>query len=417
MSQSIRERLQSPDAAVRRQAIIALGKSGDKRALPLLAQVFKTDSDPSLRELARKAGQHIQKQQASAAAPPAREVDERYRDYMEAGYGTSEDEPAQYIMPVYDDENAPPSSSGYEIVSQSVTATGISDENRRKAADLARRGLEDFDRGKHKDALNNLIAALELNPGLTADASIQDAAAGLTGQGPEEAASILADPMRRDMYVGQVEETVVQRAKQTGGVTWGDIGLDMSILAIVVMLSMVLFFVGVTTFMADAIQASDLPPDALATMNALGMPLILVTALLAGIGTAIGALIGYSGIHVVSGFFGGEASLNQTLHALIPIQTALYIASLVLVVLGVFTNAFEIMAGLGSLVSIGGFAWQIAALSRVHNFGWMSGCAAIIVAGIVMSILYGALVFIASAALGGLVSSLIPTTGLLLLPF
>lgn len=418
MSDLYKARLQSSDPAVRRQAIIALGKSGDSRALPLLAQAYKTDPDPSLRELARKAGRHIQQQTASPAAPPAQEVDARYRDYMEAGYDNEPGDSAQYILPVYDDDDGPPSSSGYEIVSRQDPGATISDEARRNAADLARRGLEDFERGKHKESLNNLIAALELNPGLKTDPSVQKAAAGLTGQRDEEAAAILADPLRRSMYIGQVEEKEVERAKQTGGVTWGDVGMDLGILSIVVILSMVLSLVGFNTFMAEAFLASDVPPETIASMSALGLPFILFGAVVAGIGTAIGTLIAYSGIHVVSGFFGGGASLTQTLHALVPIQTALYIASLVLVLVTLFTSLYEIIGLLGFVVSVGGFVWQVNALSRVQGFGWMTGCATIIVAGIVMGILWAAIAFIASAALGGVLYNMVPaTTGWLLLPF
>lgn len=63
--------VQSADAAKRREAIISFGKLGDPRALKYLAQVYKTDSDPALRELAAKAGRHIQKlQQGGASSQP-----------------------------------------------------------------------------------------------------------------------------------------------------------------------------------------------------------------------------------------------------------------------------------------------------------------------------------------------------------
>lgn len=51
--------LNSNDPAERREAIIALGKSRDERALRPLSNVIKTDPDDSLRALALKAGRHI----------------------------------------------------------------------------------------------------------------------------------------------------------------------------------------------------------------------------------------------------------------------------------------------------------------------------------------------------------------------
>src|SRR5258708_334770 len=55
------QQLVSQDAAQRRQAIIALGNSGDAQALAALANVYKTDPDPALRELALKAGRYIKR--------------------------------------------------------------------------------------------------------------------------------------------------------------------------------------------------------------------------------------------------------------------------------------------------------------------------------------------------------------------
>jgi len=50
------DQLQNPDPAVRREAIIALGRSKDLVALPELAEVYKNDPVPELRELTRQAG-------------------------------------------------------------------------------------------------------------------------------------------------------------------------------------------------------------------------------------------------------------------------------------------------------------------------------------------------------------------------
>lgn len=74
------QQVRSTDPNVRREAIINMGKLGDARALSHLAQVYKTDPDPALRDLAAKAGRHIQRLQKEAqgnaapnpvASPPA----------------------------------------------------------------------------------------------------------------------------------------------------------------------------------------------------------------------------------------------------------------------------------------------------------------------------------------------------------
>ena len=64
------QQLRDRNPAVRRQAIIALGKSKDIAALRPLADVFRGDADTDLRELARKAGLYIRQQNPNAMPPP-----------------------------------------------------------------------------------------------------------------------------------------------------------------------------------------------------------------------------------------------------------------------------------------------------------------------------------------------------------
>ncbi len=65
------QQLQDSDPAVRRRAIIALGRSKDGAALPPLAAIVRADPDPELRDLARKAGQYIRRQMQQQTRPTA----------------------------------------------------------------------------------------------------------------------------------------------------------------------------------------------------------------------------------------------------------------------------------------------------------------------------------------------------------
>jgi hypothetical protein len=62
------KQLRSPEASIRKQAIIALGKLCDPAALKGLEAVHSADPDPELRKLALKAGRRIQ-QQINLAEP------------------------------------------------------------------------------------------------------------------------------------------------------------------------------------------------------------------------------------------------------------------------------------------------------------------------------------------------------------
>lgn len=54
--------LKHPDREIRRKAILQLAKSEDRRALPALGEVYKSDADPELRDLALKAGRYLKEQ-------------------------------------------------------------------------------------------------------------------------------------------------------------------------------------------------------------------------------------------------------------------------------------------------------------------------------------------------------------------
>jgi hypothetical protein len=72
MDQQLLTQLQSTDPAERREAILALARSGDSRALKILKHVYENDSNLALRELAKKAAQHLWRQineQKRSASP------------------------------------------------------------------------------------------------------------------------------------------------------------------------------------------------------------------------------------------------------------------------------------------------------------------------------------------------------------
>jgi hypothetical protein len=73
MSDEIKQLLNSPDAADRKEAIRRLAKLGDVSALTYLSAIYRTDPDEEIRQLALKAGRFI-KQNSSLAALSTQEV-------------------------------------------------------------------------------------------------------------------------------------------------------------------------------------------------------------------------------------------------------------------------------------------------------------------------------------------------------
>jgi tetratricopeptide (TPR) repeat protein len=93
------QQLDSPDPQERKKAIAALARSKNLEALKYLATVVKTDSDPEVADLARKAGIYIRKNAAAQPAPsrpaPGPElVQDRLRDELTpAPIGVEDREP------------------------------------------------------------------------------------------------------------------------------------------------------------------------------------------------------------------------------------------------------------------------------------------------------------------------------------
>jgi len=141
-----------PDAAKRREAIIALGKSGDNRALKPLAAAYKTETDAALRDLINKAGRKLN-QTTTAQASQQR--------------------------------NMPP---------QPIKRT-VNDRDRRKAESLKNLAIDQSIKKEFSDMLETLSEALDLNPELAKDTIVIGLLAQATGQDGETAAKEI---MRRN---------------------------------------------------------------------------------------------------------------------------------------------------------------------------------------------------------------------------
>lgn len=410
MSQSIRDRLNSSDPAVRREAIIALGRSKNPKALPLLRQIYDSDPVPALRDLALRAARHIRQSARPAAKQPSAPtpvercslVDERYARYEDPAASA----PA-YILPVYDEASQAYTADGYQIVERKpAEEVAVAPADRARARALVKRARELNEEGTLRESLNTLIAALELDPALVYDPAAQELAETLIGQEGRQAAEILADPQRREMYVGHVPERRIKRVKQTGGVSWGEVWLDVGIYFVLLALATVLLLSATPTFLQTlaARLNQPLPPEvsmlldpALVSDN---LPAVLLGSLGSGVWSVISLLIMLWLAHLVAVGLGGHGTLTQTYHAVIPVQTVLLVISSAVMALLMFTGALEALGIAGPILGLVGIIWPVRALARVHGFSALSGCLALFLGGIAVAIL-GALLSVALWALGG----------------
>jgi tetratricopeptide (TPR) repeat protein len=157
------EALDSDNPQTRRAAIVALGKSGDSRALPYLAKIHQQDPDPELRELALKAGRYLKRlttqipdsdkakvtqETPPAADPRATSTSSVIRPLDPAGLPNR----SQVIRPL---ENAP------EPV-QPV----IPEKVKRQAQALIEQSIDARVAHHHVMAMNLLLRALAMDPEL-----------------------------------------------------------------------------------------------------------------------------------------------------------------------------------------------------------------------------------------------------------
>ncbi len=238
------------DPAVRRAAIIALGKSKDASALRALAEVVRNDSDPELRDLARKAGLYIRKetgadptptpatpaqpitptmdpppemkssrrrgmvfmdQEGSAeAAPvlPAKPVEPTYARKLAAPVFMAPDE-----KPVNKDEEQPRPVDGRGPVRG--IKYRVPPEARERARQYTQDALTDTEAGRKARAMKYLTEALSLDPNLINDGYFGNVAGVVTGLSDEEALQSIVNPKEREKFVSDANVAAKKKKVDT----------------------------------------------------------------------------------------------------------------------------------------------------------------------------------------------------------
>lgn len=183
LDQLIRQ-LDDADPARRKQAVIALGKSRDASALKPLANVYRSDPEPEIRELARKAGVYI-KQHAEVipdvpattppmpkpAAPVGESYTQRKMREMEEAKRAAELAQEPRFETQEADTRRPICGREYQVPK----------EARERAAKAVDAALSYNLAGDDAKAMKNLTEAISLNPNLINDAYFNSITAGVTG--------------------------------------------------------------------------------------------------------------------------------------------------------------------------------------------------------------------------------------------
>lgn len=201
------DELESSSVEVRKQAVKRLAQTKDRAALAYLADVYRNDPDPDVRELARKGGLYIKKHAVEDVAPPVPSL-----------YDDDDDEP--------DVRDAAPLPS--EIY--------VSQGQIEKAEGFVKQALDMHMRGDNERATSLLSRALKANPRLVHDAYTLSLAATVTGLPGPTAMQMLA-PSADEL---SKRKAAPQQRERPGGLQ-SVIALAIPVAAAVVLVGYLLF--------------------------------------------------------------------------------------------------------------------------------------------------------------------------------
>ncbi len=208
--------LSSSDPDKRKKAVAYLAKSLDRDALPYLAKVYKTDSDPEIRELAKKAGAYIQK---NAPQPTIDESDD-YQDEEDTAYSrynnlyadNDEEEVATSVSgashrqhPLYasDDDDIIASDDDDIPLPSNMQVSAVAEE---RAKSFVEQAMDWNVRGNNIKAVELLKKAFKANPRLFYDSYTMGLAMNITGLSPEDTKRLLM-PSAKEMQKLGVADT------------------------------------------------------------------------------------------------------------------------------------------------------------------------------------------------------------------
>ncbi|MFN8375444.1 MAG: HEAT repeat domain-containing protein [Anaerolineae bacterium] len=392
--------LDSPDAERRKKAVIALGKSGDRAALPHLARVYKTDPNPEIRELALKAGRYLKRETEAQEIVPA----EPQSLYAEPNKG----EAASFLPPIVE----------------------VSERDENRAKELVEQALDWHVRGQDKKASDLLAKALAINPKLRRDAYTTSLAATITGMDGDEAMAMLATsgaPAARKEKPKR-DDNVVDGVKEVG---WGDALIDLALYSLVWaggLTAIVLFALQGVQFLINASLFSGgstaLPAGTEELLDALPqLQLQLVIAsIIFGLIMGIVLLVQTFIMHFSAvSILGGDGNLTTLIHGIVPTYIVTNILWIVIVVgyaiyVGVSSataspsqirDLNELGTNLNGIYQLGVGVWIAHLIGKVYRFGIFKGCAAEIISGILFIVLIFAFFCCAPSLLATLSSSAI----------
>jgi hypothetical protein len=462
--------LKDANPEVRRRAVIALGRSKDIAALRPLAEVFRTDPDPEVRELARKAGLYIRRSQPDAAqTPPAEPLPRSGRSLAElAAAARGEDdasdiraarrieearrqreriaqrerEPEKPKPTAVGDDGEVPNAPGARTIS--IEDYGfvrgkkyiVSPEEEARARKNVDAALTLNMNGKNDKAVKALAAALKSDPNLINDGYFNSVASSITGkEGDEAIAMLISGKQRADIIKTHKREAKKQRLekhmeKVSEGTSRGlafEIIVYLIINAVFPVLIVLISIQGLVNLAQQVMQlVSEMPelegaPEVIAQLettagafNQVLIPTLLVTAVTSSIAGLL--LLTVNGVitHVVANLLGGRGRLIYQLTQVAAVYNKwmpfFYVLVCIVTALVFVVFPWPLLCGAPLMVLflmfIVGKAGQ--KVGESYLFGSGLGCIAYLLASIISYLVYGLIGALIGSAVGEALSGILP---------
>jgi hypothetical protein len=395
------QKLRDFDPAVRKEAIVALANSRDKRVLKPLKWVYENDDDPELRNLALRAAKFIRKKTddddttTSTQNDPygARYASDRDVDddsapswIVDDAPRTTDDSPRyRFSDDFYGDQ---PAGAG---TSAGSSAPRVSEADRKFARGNIERAMELKIRGNYLKAQTLVTQAFERDPNLQHDSMAVGLAADLFEMREAEVIRMLTDSAQRN----RVKQNAMAQQRKAQAQTTTDEFYNalfwLIIYFILTFLPVVAGWALLDTAFEEAANDPTLTADQAELFDTLQqvatVTIILLAVALAMFQTFYQMVYVYS-VHLVAKFFFlGRGTYLGMLTKLTQISIVTLLVSY-----GSFASS-AIDPVLSTVVSCGAFLyilgvlfWIVQTISKHYDVGALSGCMTVIISTILLAV-------------------------------
>ena len=447
IDQMVRQ-LQDPDPERRRQAIIALGKSQNPAAMQPLAQIFRNDPEPDLRELARRAGMHIRqamtagaaggaKTQAAPAPSPQthstldRVIDEIDDPDIDLVLGSRPKQGEPLPQPTFEPTPPPPPPAPSEPPKPAPVRGreyAVSREDIQRSKGYMESALSLNMRSDNGKAMKLLAQALQINPNLVNDGYFMSVAGSVTGLEGDGAVQMILDSGQRKGFERLAEqkkrqERIEKHLTEVKKVTWASSVFEIILFFIITAVGPVL----AELVLIESARAyfSSLPPELLNTrdvqsvlsvLESYSLGTLVLSGVLSGVGGLISLLLQTAIVHSIATLLlGGHGTLRYMLELLLgfynkwlPIVFFLLYVTIAVALISAFSPVVLCLVLPLVLISLYVSGKTSSKIAAAYDFGAGKGCMAYIVSVFISDILSVGLSLLAGQGLGFALQNLIP---------